>query len=171
MKPLVIKTERTDVLLRQYEIEDAPAIFDVIDRSREHLSKWGDPTARKYPSLDDVVQSIKNPITSGRLRMGIWLGKQFTGGINMQPLPEPYFAEIGYWLGKDFTGRGLMSMSVRAMVGHAFDSYYYLTAYTRIENTDSQRVLERVGFRKLHQIGAHGSSYYNYRLSAHEWNT
>lgn len=169
MRPLVIQTGRANVLLREYTRDDAQSIFAVIDKSRAHLSKWGDQTSKKYPTLESVVKSIENPVSHGRLRMGIWFRGEFTGGINLQPLPEQYYAEIGYWLGADFVGKKLMTTAVRAMVSYAFSDagYYFLTANTHQDNIASQRVLGRVGFRKVSEANV----YINYRLSAHERST
>ena len=167
MTPLVLKTERTNVLLREYTADDADAIYQVIEESREHLSRWGDVTSSKYPDLESVLHSIRHPLSPGRLRMGIWHNNEFAGGINMQPLAALYHAEIGYWLGKRFTGRGLMRTALRAMVMHGFESieYYYLKANVRVENIASQKVLEDIGFRKISVADV----YINYALCAHEW--
>ncbi|OGG54617.1 hypothetical protein A3C20_01000 [Candidatus Kaiserbacteria bacterium RIFCSPHIGHO2_02_FULL_55_25] len=166
-QPLVITTERDDVLLREYVVEDADAIFLLIDRNREHLSRWGDVTSSKYPNLASVVQSIRHPVSPGRLRMGIWRRNEFVGSVNLQPLPAPYHAEVGYWLGQEYTGSGLMTTAVRKITAYAFETieYFYLKANVRKENLPSQKVLERVGFR----VTSIADVYLNYGLRAFEF--
>ncbi len=165
--PLVIKTERDDVLLREYVVGDSKAIFDVVNRNREHLSRWGDVTSGKYPDEASVVESIRHPVSPGRLRMGIWRRNEFVGSVNLAALPAPYHAEVGYWLGQEYTGSGLMTVAVRAITVYAFETveYFYLKANVRKENVPSQRVLERVGFR----VTSAADVYLNYALRAFEF--
>jgi len=166
-QPLVIKTGREDVLLREYVIGDSKAIFHVVNKNRDHLSRWGDVTSGKYPDEASVAESIRHPVSPGRLRMGIWRNNVFTGSINLAALPAPYHAEVGYWLGQEYTGNGLMTAAVRAITVYAFETveYFHLKANVRKENLRSQKVLERVGFR----VTSAADVYLNYALSAFEF--
>ena len=57
--------------------------------------------------------------------------------------------EIGYWLLPGARGRGVASRAVRALAEHAFaQKLRRIHAVVRVENSASQRVLERAGFTR-----------------------
>lgn len=135
------------ISLVRYMPIHAREIFDLIDKSREHLSQNGDITAEKYQTLQDVLDSIVNPSNPDRLRMGIWDDATIVGGINFTPVDSLTSAEIGYWLGAQHTGKGYMVRAVEALTNYAFgvgfDEVFGVVAY---ENFPSQKVLQRARF-------------------------
>ena len=69
----------------------------------------------------------------------------------MRPDPlegEKLGREIGYVLSKDYWGRGLMPEAVQAVVDYCFEVLQldYLTCGHFIQNSQSQRVIEKNGF-------------------------
>jgi RimJ/RimL family protein N-acetyltransferase len=70
-----------------------------------------------------------------------------TCGFNDVSLPHRW-AEMAFDLAPDYWGRGLMRQAVAAALGWAFqqDQVDRVHAYVRVDNTRSQRVLERSGF-------------------------
>jgi RimJ/RimL family protein N-acetyltransferase len=72
------------------------------------------------------------------------------GGINLHhfdPLRDA--VEVGYWLLAEARGRGIATRCVRAAAEHAFaNGIYRVEAHVRVGNAASERVLERVGFRR-----------------------
>lgn len=62
-------------------------------------------------------------------------------------------AEIGYWLGKPFWGRGYATEAGQALVDHAFwtGAFEALTCAHFVDNPASQRVIEKLGFRRIGQ--------------------
>ena len=66
-------------------------------------------------------------------------------------LLDPFgFAEIGYYLLADARGQGYASRTVRLLAGWLLDDLHIgrIQARVHTENVASQRVLERVGFRR-----------------------
>lgn len=65
-----------------------------------------------------------------------------------------YGREIGYVLSKDYWGRGLMCEAVKAVMAYCFSQLNYdiLTCGHFIHNHQSQRVIEKSGFRFLKEI-------------------
>ena len=57
--------------------------------------------------------------------------------------------ELGYWIAEEYWGRGLVVEASNAIIKHAFDDLNIDQIYAtyRIENTQSKRVLEKLGFR------------------------
>ena len=58
-------------------------------------------------------------------------------------------AELGYWIAEPYWGKGLVVEASKVIIRHAFDDLDIKQIYAtyRIENTQSKRVLEKLGFR------------------------
>jgi RimJ/RimL family protein N-acetyltransferase len=144
--PLLLPTEREPIVLRQLVTEDAPAYFEAVDANREHLSKFGDETATKYPDIKAVEDSLTSPSNPNKLRMGIWDGDTFVGTVNATPDDEG--AEIGYWLDARQTGKGYATLATKALSNYVAQRYSRVYAEVVEGNEASARVLERAGFRR-----------------------
>ena len=151
--PVIIPTEYDPVILRQLEIQDAPAYFEAVDANREHLSQFGDTTATKYPNLQAVRTSIANPDNPGKLRFGIWDNETFVGSANITPGDDG--AEVGYWLDGRFTGHGYATLAAKAISSYAAEQYANVHAEVTEGNESSVRVLERSGFRQTAKEAGH----------------
>ncbi|MBW3002845.1 GNAT family N-acetyltransferase [Candidatus Woesearchaeota archaeon] len=140
-----------EITLRQFCVEDAKVIFDLIDRNREHLSQHDDDTAGKYPLAGFVFRSIACPKNPERLRMGIWANEEFTGSINLTPVASSTSFEVGYYLGKEYQGRGYMTRAVNRLVKYAFEEKKATQVFANVhpDNSASMAVLERAGFTRL----------------------
>ncbi|MFH1649611.1 MAG: GNAT family N-acetyltransferase [Candidatus Woesearchaeota archaeon] len=110
---------KPDLILRPYDLDHSIAIFQLIDRNREHLSQYGDTTSAKYRTVEDVADSIsnQNPL---RRRYGIWRGSVLIGTVNVEQKLGNGTSEIGYYLDVEYQGKGCMSKVVRAMTNHSF---------------------------------------------------
>lgn len=137
-----------ELTLRQFCLENAPAIFALIDGSRAHLSQYGEDTADKYLTLQDVEHSISSPPNPDRLRLGIWDGESLVGSINLTP-DGPGAAAIGYYVGAHCEGKGYVTRAVRRLLeyGHGPAGYVRVYAYVLRQNFRSRAVLDRTGFR------------------------
>lgn len=154
--PLCLYTSKEGLVLRQIQIYDAPAMFTLIDSDRVHLSQWGENTAEKYQTLDDVRHSITNPLKPTRRRFGIWDNGVYVGNIAFEPmgvLPSeecPNY-EVGYWVGSKFVRRGYATFATITLLEHLFRTTpaKRVFAYVHCENVASQRVLDKAGFQFL----------------------
>jgi len=149
----IILEVNSDIVLKQYTIDDTDAIFQLIDNSREHLSQHGDITANKYPSAYTVRRSIVHPYNPKRLRLGIWDGNIFVGSINITPSNKDTLAvEMGYWLGQRHEGVGYIQQSVKRLIKYIFDEteIQLIYAITSQENIRSKNVLVNCEFSKKH---------------------
>lgn len=142
----LLPTEQEPVELRRLTFDDAPYYFGAVDANREHLSQFGDETASKYPDLNAVEESIKNPDNPNKLRYGIWDGEQFVGSINLTPDEDHEDAEIGYWIDSRYTGHGYATLATRALAKYAQTRFDRVTADVHADNMASRRVLEKAGF-------------------------
>lgn len=75
--------------------------------------------------------------------------KTFLGVIGLVHEPEHQRAELGYWLGKQYWNQGITSIAVEMMLGYAFQilKVNKVYAYVYGENTASQKVLNKNGFK------------------------
>jgi ribosomal-protein-alanine N-acetyltransferase len=57
---------------------------------------------------------------------------------------------LGYWMGEQYAGKGLMSDAIKGLLPHVFDRMrlHRIEAACIPDNTRSQRLLEKVGFRR-----------------------
>lgn len=141
------------VTLRPLTEADAEPYFQLIDYDRDHLSQFGDATAEKYHTVDDVLNSLTDPENPFKLRFGVWDNETMVGSINLTPL-EDKRAEIGYWVGKQFIGNGYAPDALNTLSKFAFTDLGYdeLEAEAVRENNASQRVLEKAGFEQTGEI-------------------
>lgn len=141
------------LVLRQFTEQDADVIFACIDTSREHLSQFGDRTASKYPTIDHVRDSIINPRSKNRIRLGIWDDNIFVGVINLEVNVRNIgkdVAEVGYWLGRQYQGKGYVSRSLQRVLRYGYEDLHLRNILARIDirNQRSKKVLEKAGFRR-----------------------
>ena len=86
-------------------------------------------------------------------------------------------AKIDYMLGTRFRGRGVMTRSVRALIGYAFRTLqlHRIEIWPDMENVESCAIPERLGFRKegvLRDRFFYGKDYGDaviYAVLATEW--
>ncbi|MBD3303755.1 GNAT family N-acetyltransferase [Candidatus Woesearchaeota archaeon] len=151
-----------EITLKQFSVEDAGAIFELIDRNREHLSQHDDDTAGKYLNEETVLESIQNPKNTERLRIGIWAGEDLTGSINLTRFNGSASFEIGYYLGSEYQERGYMTRAVNKIVEYAFAEKKACTVFANVHpnNTRSMAVLERAGFSTSNKVTKAGSLIY-----------
>lgn len=148
-KPIEILIGSTGIRLKQFTHSDSQAIFELIDRNREHLSQFGDTTAEKYKTVESVEESISNPKNPNRLRFGIWDNGVLVGSVNLTPEEDDKTkGEIGYYLGAEFKGKGYMIKAVTTLTEFAFKNLGYKEIYgiVHLENFASQQVLKKSGF-------------------------
>jgi RimJ/RimL family protein N-acetyltransferase len=76
-------------------------------------------------------------------------GDEGLGSIELRLL-EPGLGEVGYWVSPEARGRGVATGALRLVAGWAFGELEIerLQLTTHPDNAASQRVAERVGFRR-----------------------
>ena len=76
------------------------------------------------------------------------------GSIDYKYVPRDGLTEVGYGLNPLYEGRGFMTEALRAFLDFGSSlGIRTVRADTRPDNIASQRVLEKCGFRFLHQSG------------------
>lgn len=154
-----IELDGNPVRLKQLEVSDAAAMLAAINYDRPHLQQFGDDTADKYQSVEDIIRSIENPNPKApeKIRFGIWDNDTLVGSINLRPSWEEDSAELGYWIGKEFVGHGYAAYAAELAVKYAFQTVGLGAVFARThpDNQYSQNVLRKAGFERAHSAEVH----------------
>ncbi|MHB9146188.1 MAG: GNAT family N-acetyltransferase [Symbiobacteriia bacterium] len=142
-----------DVQLKLLDLSDTPAIFALVDRSRDYLRQWL-PWVDGTQAVDDLRTFIQSTLdqfaADNGFQAGILYRGELAGVIGYHLIDRRNRkTSIGYWLGQEFQGHGLMTKATRALVDIAFHEY----GLNRVEiraatgNLKSRAIPERLGFR------------------------
>lgn len=141
-----------DFELRLHEEHHAQALFDVVEKNRDHLGQWL-PFVDMTRGPDDTLAFIRRARRSwaeGRsIQTGIWRGGQIIGTIGFVNLDRSNDrAEIGYWLDADYQGQGIITRAVRALLDYGFGELdlYRVEIRSDPDNEPSWKIPERLGF-------------------------
>ena len=147
-----------NIFLQKLCAQDTNAVFELIDRNREHLSCFGENIATRFQTRDSVHQDIVTPEEPSIINYGIWFQetykgfsdqREYLGSINVRP-NKIAKAMIGCYLGEKYQKQGIMTRAISSLASHAFEQVNLreLIAKVHKENSASAKVLERVGFSK-----------------------
>ena len=152
------------VTLRLLHGPDAPALYSVIDGSREFLARHL-PWPVECDSVEDVESRIDMWELQADMANGACWGIFVKPAGSLKPEPKPVLAgviilgwiqaahlsaNISYWLGEKFTHRGLATESLRLLSHFAFTELGLnrLEISASVTNKASQAVATRAGFRE-----------------------
>lgn len=154
---IILKSEDDSIVLKQLYPEDAERYFQLVDSSREHLSQNEDVTAKKYPTVETVRESIVHPRNPDKYRFGIWEGDIMVGSDNLTPV-ESNRAELGSWIAKKYTGHRYAGRARKLLVDFAFNQLHLDEVFcdVTIGNEPSRKSVERSGFTLS---GEHGGKW------------
>lgn len=157
--PAALETPRT--IVRRYERGDGPALFAVVDGSRDALMPWMLWAVTDHLHVDDSIHYVE------RQRRSYFEGTDFAygifdrasgaliGGTGLHDLrARTRQAEVGWWMSAEHRGRGLCAEAVDALITQALapvdDGGWGLrrvVAYVPTANLASRRVAEKLGLR------------------------
>jgi [ribosomal protein S5]-alanine N-acetyltransferase len=149
-----LETER--LFLRAYQPEDAALYFHMVRENCDHLYEFLPENVQAMQSEEDagaILRWLKSEWQQSNLFLfGQW--EKATGRY----VGETYLAnpdwhvpsiELGYFLVQAATGQGFATEAARAVLRCAFDrlNMSRVDLQCRADNTASQHVAERLGFR------------------------
>jgi ribosomal-protein-serine acetyltransferase len=167
--------------LRLLEYRHAPALFDLIDGSREFLVEW-QPWIAGITSVEDAKGVIRSGLqalaNNTGFRVGIWFKGELAGVIGCNFIDwTSRSTDLGYWLGAQFQGHGLVIQSCRVLLNYTFGELGLnrVEISTALENLKSRAVAEKLGFKQegiIRQYWFRHERYFDkviYSLLAEEW--
>jgi RimJ/RimL family protein N-acetyltransferase len=144
------------VIVRPYRLDDAPALREAVDESREHVRPWL-PFADFHRTVEESRDWIARQMAAWLLRenfsMSIWergSGRYLGGvGLHVRDWESGHF-EIGYWLRKSAEGHGYMAEAVRLVIELGVQRLRSSRLQIRCDarNARSAAVAERLGFTR-----------------------
>ncbi|KRK74336.1 GNAT family N-acetyltransferase [Lacticaseibacillus nasuensis] len=130
----------------------APALFAVVDASRDFLGEWLTWTATTNSVADEVAflaaQAAEHAAGTGHMFV-IRADGHAVGGIDLHNIDaQNRHAEVGYFLGRAHTGQGIMHTALVELENYAFGELglHKLTIVAAKANVASRRVAERAGY-------------------------
>lgn len=178
---MFLHTIDEEVSLKLASLEDAEELFQLTDKSRDHLREW-------LPWLDHskTPEDTKAFIQSGKKGFAenkslttliIYHGKiAGTAGFNEIDQTNK-IVKIGYWLGKDYIGKGIMTRVARALTEYAINELHMNRVEIRVAdgNQRSSAIPKRLGFqrdgriREAEWLYDHYVDHVIYSVLASEW--
>jgi RimJ/RimL family protein N-acetyltransferase len=146
------------IVLRPWRMEDAPAV-EAACRDPE-IPHWIPFVPRPYTRADAETY-LQGCIESGAERHSFAIVDAATGGllgsIDMGVNTREYRGHIGYWVAAPARGHGVCTRALRLASRWALDELELqrLELITDPDNVASQRVAEKVGFRREGVLRAH----------------
>jgi ribosomal-protein-serine acetyltransferase len=144
------------VLVRPYRVEDAEALREAVEESREHIRAWL-PFADAHQTIEETRDWITHRVADWLLReemgTGVFLRENgaFLGGLGLHPRSwEIGFFEIGYWLRASAEGHGYMREGVSLLIEFAARDLLASRLEIRCDarNARSAAVAEHLGFKR-----------------------
>lgn len=110
--------------------EARPTTFRALVRRLDKLARAGST----YPFAVDVSGAFAGQLTVNNIVRG-----------------SAQFASLGYWLDQEYAGRGIMPRAVAMAIDHCFTTggLHRIEIAIRPENTNSLRVVEKLGIREI----------------------
>lgn len=143
------------LVIRCWQLEDAPLLKSAIDASLDHLQAWMS-WAKSEPSALAVIEArlarMRDQFYGGPdWSYGLWdlSEREVLGGLGLHRRGQPDALEIGFWLRADMTGRGYATEATRAVTRAAFEDLGIARVEIRCDprNVRSAAVPRRLGYR------------------------
>ena len=144
-----------DVELRAWTMDDVPALVDACNDPE--IPHWIPAIPHPYTE-DDARAFIRGEVAGiGQQQVAITPRGRLVGSIGLGGNESSHNASIGYWCPAEARGRGLTTRALRLLARHALEELgmQRLELMTDPDNHASQRVAEKVGFRREGVLRSH----------------
>jgi len=141
-----------DLILKEIQLNDADAIFNIIDHQREYLREWLpfiDYTRHVGDTRAYILSLYDKPYDHRDLVFSIWYLGKVVGLMGLKGTDrDNHKTEIGYWLSNDMQGKGIVTKSCRTLVRDLFENMSMNRIQIRVstENEKSKKIPQRLGF-------------------------
>jgi len=160
---------------------DAPKLFQLIDKNRDYLREWLpwlDLNTKISDSLSFIEQSIEDQANEKALVLMICFRNRIVGVIGFNGLDhQNRSCTIGYWIGQEFQGKGITSESTKRLIKYAFNELEMnrVAIDAATKNVKSKAIPERLGFRlegvarEIEWLYDHFVDITRYAITRNEW--
>lgn len=140
-----------ELLLREVSLDDAPAIFNLINTNREFLRKWL-PFVDYSKAVSDTeafISSVTAEDNTADLVFAVLLQGEHVGVIGFKSIDRTNLKlEIGYWLAEKQQQKGIMVRSCAKLVQYAFEKMQINRVQIKVGvgNIRSNRIPKKLHF-------------------------
>ncbi|MCB9033338.1 MAG: GNAT family N-acetyltransferase [Chitinophagales bacterium] len=141
-----------NLVLKSVQLQDASAVFNLIENSRVTLSEWL-PWVKHTNTIDDVqnyfLSCINRLENNNGFDLCIHYNNSIVGLIGLHKIDhQNKLTSIGYWLDNEYHGKGIMTKAVDALCNYCFNELQLnrIEIACATENTKSQNIPKRLGF-------------------------
>ena len=145
---------RTDrLVLEPIGTEHADALWAATEASLRELERWmlWAVGATREGTEAFTAEAEHDWAQGTAFHFSIFAEEQLVGALGLESrAPVNRIGEVGYWIRSDRSGRGLTTEAGEAVVAFGFDvvGLYRIELRAGVENAASQRVAEKLGFRR-----------------------
>ena len=143
-----------DLLLRPWTEDDVPALVEACNE--EQIRHWLPGIPVPY-TAEHALSYVRGEVNPEERAFAIAVDDVASGSIGLRMNAHGYRGSIGYWVAAPVRGRGVCTRALRLLSRYALDQLELqrLELITDPENVASQRVAEKVGFRREGVLRAH----------------
>ena len=139
--------------IRPLRAGDAPELQALIEANRDHLARWLPWAAEQDLAATErfIAEAGEQLRRNDGFQAKIVREARIVGVAGFHSIDwDDRHTSVGYWLAEQSQGQGIMTATVRALVGHAFDEWrlHRVEIYAAPENRRSRAIPERLGFRE-----------------------
>ena len=158
MKPWPARLQDGEVTLRPLKYSDQAAGRSARERNAAWLAPWdatAPPGAAGRPAtFRQLVRRLHGLAREGAAYpFAIEVSGAFAGQVTVNNIVRgsAQFGSLGYWLDQEYAGRGIMPRAVALVIDHCFFTagLHRIEVAIRPENTNSLRVVEKLGLREI----------------------
>ncbi|MFI4897227.1 MAG: GNAT family N-acetyltransferase [Phycisphaerales bacterium JB059] len=161
---LDLRVESARLLLRPYELEDAPLLFDAVNQDRDALLPWLPWARTEHREMASTLNFIsgqilrlRKPLPAEGVALGVFdkSSGQLLGGAGFHDLRrDTASVEVGYWVRGDRHRQGICTESTAHWLSRLLApqdagglGLRRVRIYCSADNRASSRVPEKLGLR------------------------
>lgn len=148
----------SDLAIRRWRVNDAPALATAIEDSLDELRKW-----LPWVAMEPLTLAQRRALISewehdweegGSVLLGAFVGDTVVGASGMHRRIGPGGIEFGYWVRSGFTGQGLATRIAAAVTAAAFrlPDLDHVEIHHDRANTASERIPAKLGFALVAEV-------------------
>src|SRR5918999_6195541 len=141
------------IVLRAWREDDAPWVHALCQDPE--IQRWLPTLPRPY-TRDDAHAFVTDALGLGPYQLAITEHGRVVGSVGLQ-VGKHETGHVGYWCAPEARGRGITTRAVRRLCRYGLDELRLerLDLTTDVNNVASQRVAEKVGFRREGVVRSH----------------
>ena len=142
-----------DLILKEIQLNDANAVFEIIDNQRDYLREWLpfiDYTKNAGDTRAYILSLYDRTYNHRDLVFTIWYKGKVAGLMGLKGTDrDNHKTEIGYWLSYDMQGIGIVTKSCYRLVRYLFENMDMNRIQIRVGvlNEKSKSIPKRLGFK------------------------